>query len=133
MTSPAQSTIPAGGALDSAQTGSATPGGGTVASGTWLPPFKVGQGLTGVFVDARGLIAGEAATATGQAATTPDTNSGDPTTSGSTSAPAAGTIPSGGGNLPNGQPAPAATSQAQRQANLNNAYPNGGNPDPNVP
>jgi hypothetical protein len=127
------SAIPSGGAMDSNIPSGTTPGGGTVANPTWLPPFKLGQGLTGVFVDARGLIAGEVATATGQAAAaaggdTSTPGSDEPGGAASPSGGAASTIPSGGGG-----PTPKATSQAQRQANLNAAYPNGGNPDPNVP
>lgn len=115
------SAIPSGGALDSGIPSGTTPGGGTVANPTWMPPFKVGQGLTGVFVDARGLIAGEMATATGQAATAGSNANGSSTgsttgadTSGGNvpSAGGASTIPSGGGGL-----TPKASSQAQRDAN----------------
>lgn len=137
------SAIPSGGALQNIPSGQ-TPGGGTVANPTWLPPFKLGQGLTGVFTDARGLIAGEVATATGQAASgggATSTGSGDTTGAGAgPSAGAAGTTPSGGASVP-GQtggsgPAPKATSQAQRLKNLNDAYAQygtGPNPDPSVP
>jgi len=108
------SAIPTGGALQAGGNipSGTTPGGGTVANPTWLPPFKVGQGLTGVFTDARGLIAGEVATATGQAASgSTSTGSGDTTDAGAgASSGAASTIPSGGAT-------PKATSQAQRDAN----------------
>jgi len=131
------SAIPSGGALQNIPSGT-TPGGGTVANPTWLPPFKLGQGLTGVFTDARGLIAGEVATATGQAAsgggTATSAGSGDTTGAGAgASGGAASTIPSGGSTA---GPTPKATSQAQRLKNLNDAYAQAGtgpNPDPSVP
>jgi hypothetical protein len=89
------SAIPAGGALDSSSGGAAPLAPGTVANPTWLPPFRLGQGLTGVFTDARGLIAGEPATATGiPAAAASGTGTGPP---------AAGTIPGGNtGTNPSG-------------------------------
>jgi len=109
------SAIPTGGALQAGGNipSGQTAGGGTVANPTWLPPFKIGQGLTGVFTDARGLIAGEVATATGQAASSSSSSSsstpGSDEPAGAASG-AASTIPSGGAT-------PKATSQAQRNAN----------------
>lgn len=119
------SAIPQGGALDSNIPAGTTPGGGTVANPTWLPPFKIGQGLTGVFVDARGLIAGEAATATGQPAAAA---SNDSSTTPGSDAPGGAASPSGGAasTIPSGGATPKATSQAQRDANnaaASAAYP----------
>lgn len=130
---PAASSLPTGqNGLGTAQ----TPGGGTPVTGsaTWLPPFRLGQGLTGVFADALGLIAGEPATATtanigGTVNTQSSTGSGSD--SGNTAAgsggPSGGTASSmdTGGNSSSG-PAPKATSQAQRDANnaaASAAYP----------
>jgi hypothetical protein len=89
------SAIPTGGALDSSTSGGAAPlAPGTVANPTWLPPFRLGQGLTGVFADARGLIAGEPATATGIPAAA--TGTGGAGTDSGTGPPAAGSMPTGG-------------------------------------
>lgn len=111
-----------------------TPAGGTVAGGpgTWLPPFRLGQGLTGVFADPLGLIAGEPATATtanigGTVNAQSSTGSGSDSGNNASGAPSGGTASSmdSGGNTSSG-PAPKATSQAQRDANnaaASAAYP----------
>jgi hypothetical protein len=127
----------------------------TAATAQWMPIFQIGVGQDGVPGDARGLIAGEqpaggplsaqvgaaadkalaAATAAGAASGQTGPSAGQPSMQGPGES---GTDTSGlgpdaqGGNV-GANPSPAATSQAQRQANLNAAYPNGGNPDPNVP
>jgi hypothetical protein len=124
----------------------------------WLPLGRLGQGQPGVFTDARGMIAGEPATLTAKdvassatgiaAAMTGAVAGGAAGASLGTSLAAGGgnsTMPTGGtdsGGGPDAQggnvganPSPAATSQAQREANLNNAYSQYGmqNPDPSVP
>jgi hypothetical protein len=154
VTSPQQSTMPTGG-TDGQPQPQANP------TANWLPIMRLGQGQPGVFTDARGLIAGEPATLTskdmatsaggiaaamtgavagGAAGATEGSTIGAQIAGGggNSTMPTGGTDSGGpdaqGGNV-GANPSPAATSQAQREANLNNAYAQYGmqNPDPSVP
>jgi hypothetical protein len=156
MTSPVQSTLPTGG-TDSPSNGQTQPQPQANPTANWLPIMRLGQGQPGVFTDARGMIAGEPATVTAKdiasaasgiaAAMTGAVAGGAAGASLGSSLAAGGgnsTMPTGGtdsggpdaqgGNV-GANPSPAATSQAQREANLNNAYSQYGmqNPDPSVP
>lgn len=151
------SAMPTGG-TDSPSNGQTQPQPQANPTANWLPIMRLGQGQPGVFTDARGMIAGEPATVTAkdiassasgiaQAMSGAVAGAVAGATEGSTlGAQAAGnsTMPTGGtdsggpdaqgGNV-GANPSPAATSQAQREANLNNAYSQYGmqNPDPSVP
>ena len=155
MTSPSStestSTMPTGG-TDAQPQPQANP------TANWLPIFRLGQGQPGVFTDARGMIAGEPATLTSKDMATSAGGIAAAMT-GAVQGAVAGadigsqlgqqmagnsTMPTGGvdntgpdaqgGNV-GSKPSPAATSQAQREKNLNDAYAQYGmqNPDPSVP
>jgi hypothetical protein len=128
----------------------------TAATATWMPMFQIGVGQDGVPADARGLIAGEqpaggstsaqmgaaadkalaAATAAGAQAGQTGPSGGQPAEQGpgesGTDTGTSGGPDAQGGNV-GANPSPAATSQAQREQNLRNAYGGAYDPDPNVP
>lgn len=124
------SAMPTGG-VDGSDPAAGDTGGADSASpaaGGWMPPFKIGQGAPGVFTDARGYIAGEPVVISAQnvndagvqasaALQTSLDAAGMVPGSGTTdSGPAADSMPTGGAG-----PAPKATSNAQRQANIDEA------------
>jgi|SRR5882762_1432136 len=138
------STMPAGG-TDS-PSGGQQPEPQATSTAKWLPVMRIGQGQPGVFTDARGMIAGEPATltakdvassASGIASALSGAAAGAAAGASTGSSLGASTMPTGGTDAtPSGAgPTPKATSQAQRQANLDQAYKESGtvNPDPNVP
>jgi hypothetical protein len=146
------SAMPAGG-VDSSSNGQASNGNaanGNAPAAQWLPVFKLGvdpaNTSNGVNGDAKSLITGGPATVTGQtvaqsaamaaALAAPAVNADGGVGPLDVGAPPGNsTMPSGDSGTPTGGAASKATSQAQRQANLNNAYAQLGatNPDSSVP